>query len=193
MIKPRKQERKIIKIFIICFLIGCLISFIFYKNLNKNDLDLIIDNIKENNILFNIENNSINHLKILSISLLFSLIYIGLPILTGLLVGESFSVFLKLLLINKIYKIKGIIYMFFYTLLNYGFYIFILLIIFKRIINIIKHLYKSRFKKETLNYNLIFNNLINSIILIIINFIYDYLLFLYGSNILNIFKSLCKI
>ena len=193
MIKPRKQERKIIKIFIICFLIGSLIALIFYKNIDKDNLNIIINNIKENKTFFNIENNSINHLKLLSICVLFSLIYIGLPILTGLLVGKGFSIFLKILLINKIYKIKGIIYMFFYTLLNYGFYIYILLILFKRIINIIKHLYKNKFKKETLNYNLIFNSLISSIILIIINFIYDYLLFLYGSNILNIFKSLCKI
>ena len=193
MIKPRKQERKIIKIFIICFLIGSLIALIFYKNIDKDNLNIIINNIKENKNFFNIENSSVNHLKLLSICVLFSLIYIGLPILTGLLVGEGFSVFLKILLINRIYKIKGIIYIVFYILLNYGFYIFILLILFKRIINIIKHLYKNKFKKETLNYNLIFNNLISSIILIIINFIYDYLLFLYGSNILNIFKSLCKI
>lgn len=193
MIKPHKKNKKVIKLFIICFLIGSLISFIFYKNLNKNDLDLILYNIKENEIFFNMENNSINHIKILSICVLFSLIYIGVPILTGLIVGEGFSIFLKILFINKIYKIKGIIYMILYILLNYGFYIFILFIIFKKLINIFKILYKNKLKSEPINYHNIYLNIIRCIFLIIINFIFDYIIYLYGINILNIFKSVTKI
>ncbi|MBR5662671.1 MAG: hypothetical protein IKX00_03335 [Bacilli bacterium] len=193
MIKLNKKSRKIIRLFIICFLIGSLVAFIFYSNLNKDDLNNIINNIKENNILFNIENNSINHLKILSVSVLFSLIFIGLPIFTGILIGEGFNIFLKVLLIHKIYKFKGIIYVVLYLMINYGFYIFILFIIFKKILNIIKNLYKYKIKKETINYNSIYNNLVKCIILIIINFIFDYILFLYSFNLLAIFKQICKI
>ena len=188
-----KKNHKIIKLFIFCFIIGFIIAYLFYHKIDKKDLNIIINNIKTNNILFNIENNSINHLKILSLIILFSLIFIGFPIFIGLLIGEGFNISLNFILFNKIYQFKGIIYILYYSFLNCFIYILILLILFKRIINITKALYKYKFKGESLNSSYIYTNLVKCIYLIIINLIIDYLLYLYGYNILRFIKRLCRI
>ena len=184
--KPYSIRNKVIKIFLICFIIGLIISIIYISNMNKNDLSNIIYNIKENKIFFYTNNNLIDHLKLLSIITLFSLIYIGLPIFIGLLISEGFSISIKFILLYKIYRIKGIFYAVLYLIINNIFYLLTLYFIFKKIVKIIKILYRHKIKQENINYYQIYSSLIRIIVLIIINFIYDYILYLYGYNILNL-------
>lgn len=188
-----KTKNKIIKLFIICFLIGALISFIYFKNISKEDLNIIINNIKENELFFNVNSNAFDHLKLLSLILLFSLMFIGMPIFVGLIVGESFSLLIRFFFAYKAYKFKGVIYILLLTIFDYGIYIFILYLLFRLINKIIYTLYKYKIKNEIINYNQIYLYLKRGMYLIIINLIYDYLLCLYGIHLLKLFRYICKI
>ena len=183
-------KNKKIKLFILCLLIGFVIATLYFCSLNKNDLDLMLLRIKESDTFFNPINTSTDNIKILSLIILFSFIYVGFILFLGLLITEGFKIFLKSLFIYKIYKFKGVMYLLLYTIINNLMYFIILYFIFRRIINVFSILYKYRFKNENINYNLLYNNLIKLIFLVIINFIIDYVLYLNGISIINFLRYL---
>ena len=191
--KISKHKRKILKLFIVCFAIGFIIAIFFYNSLEKTEIKKLVNQIKINKVLFTPVNNTINHIKILAVILLLSYFYIGLPLFIGLIISESFKIFLRLIFLYKIYEFNGLIYGLLYTLINNGFYIFILIYMFKNIIKIFKIMYKNKIKKENMDYRLVYRILIKSIIYIIIIFISDLLLYLYGNKIIYIIKHICKI
>ncbi|MBO4601325.1 MAG: hypothetical protein J5634_03750 [Bacilli bacterium] len=190
--RMKKKHSKYFKIYVITFIIGIVIAILFINNLSKNELNTILINIKKHKVLFNINNNSIDHLKILSVILVLSFIYIGMPLFIGLLISESFKISLKIILLTKIFKTRGFIYGVLYNLINGGLFIVLSYFLFKRIIRIFKKLYLNKFKGEILNYNELYNLLIKTIFLIILIFISDLLIYFYGNNVLSIFKNICK-
>ena len=186
-------KSKIIKAFIICFIIGFILSILFYLSLDKTEIKSLVESVRNSNILFKTSNNIVNHLKILSVIILLNFIFIGIPLYIGLLISESFRIFLRLIILNKIYKFKGIIYGIIYTVINNGIYIIMLLFILKKLLKIIKILCKNKFKKENINYSILYSCFINVITLVIIIFISDTVIYLYANKLLNIFIKLCKL
>ena len=186
-------KNKIIKTFIICFIVGLILSVLFYLSLDKTEIKLLVDTIKNNSILYKTSNNMINHLKILSVIIILNFLYIGIPLYIGLLISESFKIFLRLIILYKAFKIKGVIYGVIYALINNGIYIVFLLVIFKKLIKIFKIIYKYKFKKENINYSTLYYYFINTIIVLVLIFISDMLIYFYGSKLLYIFIRLCKI
>lgn len=191
--KHLKLKNKLIKVFFICLIIGSLLSLLFYFSLDKKEINSIISAVKDNKILFSVTNNTTNHLKILSVAILLSYFFIGLPLYIGLIISEGFKITLRIVILLKIYKFKGIIYAILYTIINNGIYLVLLTFIFKKIIKITRMLYKNKFKKEVLNYNLLYNYFISAISLVIIIFISDLIIYLYGNSLLNIIIKICKI
>lgn len=191
--KHLKLKNKLIKVFFICLIIGSLLSLLFYFSLDKKEINSIISAVKDNKILFSVTNNTTNHLKILSVAILLSYFFIGLPLYIGLIISEGFKITLRIVILLNIYKFKGIIYAILYTIINNGIYLVLLTFIFKKIIKITRMLYKNKFKKEVLNYNLLYNYFISAISLVIIIFISDLIIYLYGNNLLNIIIKICKI
>ena len=190
--RMKKKHSKYFKTYVITFIVGIVIAILFINNLNKNELNTILINIKNHKFLFNINNNSIDHIKILSVILVLSFIYIGMPLFIGLLISESFKISLKIILLTKIFKTRGFIYGVLYNLINGGLFIVLSYFLFKKIIRIFKKLYLNKFKGEILNYNELYNLLIKTIFLIILIFISDLLIYFYGNNVLSIFKNICK-
>ena len=188
-----KLNNKILKLYLVCLLLGIIIGFLFYFNLNKNEIESLIISIKQNKVLFKTCNNAINHLKIMSVILVLSYFFIGIPLFIGLLITESFKITLRLIILSKIYRFKGIIYGLLYTIFNNGIYIILLIFILKKLLKIVKILYKNKIKKENINYASLYSNFINVISLTILIFISDLLIYMYGNNILNLFRSMCKI
>ena len=186
-------KSKIIKAFIICFIIGFILSILFYLSLDKAEIKSLVESVRNSNILFKTSNNIVNHLKILSVIILLNFVFIGIPLYIGLLISESFRIFLRLIILNKIYKFKGIIYGIIYTVINNGIYIIMLLFILKKLLKILKILYKNKFKKENINYSILYSCFINVITLVIIIFISDTVIYLYANKLLNIFIKLCKL
>lgn len=191
--KHLKLKNKLIKVFFICLIIGSLLSLLFYFSLDKKEINSIISAVKDNKILFSVTNNTTNHLKILSVAILLSYFFIGLPLYIGLIISEGFKITLRIVILLKIYKFRGIIYAILYTIINNGIYLVLLTFIFKKIIKITRMLYKNKFKKEVLNYNLLYNYFISAISLVIIIFISDLIIYLYGNSLLNIIIKICKI
>ena len=93
----KKKTSIVIKLYIICFIVGYIIAFLFYNSLNKTEINDIVNSIKVNQILFKPVNNSITHLKILSVILLLSFFYIGFIIFLGLIISEGFKIFLRII------------------------------------------------------------------------------------------------
>ena len=190
--KNKKVARNT-KVYILCFVTGFIIAVIFYNSLNKAEINSIINSIKVNQILFKPLNNSIIHLKILSVILLLSFIYIGFVIFLGLLISEGFKIFLRIIFLSKIYHIKGFFYGTLYTLINYGLYIYLLIFFYKKIIKICINIYKKNIKKENLDYVIMYKYLIKSIIIILTVFLTDFIIYLYGNNLISIIRNICKI
>ena len=191
--KLTKKTNKYLKVFIILFVIGIFISFIYFNSLNNSDINRFINIIKNNRILFKVENNAIYHLKILSVITIFSILFIGIPIFIGLIIKEGFILFFRVILLYKIYKFKGVIYALLHYITGNLIYLILTYIIFKKIIIIGKKLYLYKFKNQNININEIYNLLLKCIYIIIIIFINDLLIYLYQSNIINILQKFCKL
>ena len=82
--KNNKYKNKTLKLFIGLFLVGIITSILYFNYLDKDDLNIFIKAIKESNILDKPINNITNHLKILSVITMFSIIFIGFPLCSGL-------------------------------------------------------------------------------------------------------------
>ncbi len=101
-------KNKSFKFFIICLLIGFLLSIIYYFSLKSSELKTVLDSINNNNPFFYIINNSIEHIKVLSLIVLLSYIYIGFPLFIGLIISEGFKIFIKFIFMYKLYKFLNI-------------------------------------------------------------------------------------
>ena len=190
--KLRKIKNKYFKFFSLCFLFGFVLALIYYININKNELDILINNILYNKSLYMITNNMVNHLKILCVILCFSFVFIGFPIYIGLIISEGFSFFLRILILYKIYKVRGVIYSLIYYLINNGIYIFLLYLLSKKIINIIKLIYTYKVKQEQIKFEQLLVIINRTILIIIFIFINDLILYLYGFKLIKIFAFLLK-
>lgn len=193
MMKINKYKLKIINIFILCFIIGLVISILFYNHFSKKELIILINNVKEKNIFSKVNNNIIDHLKILSVILVLSFIYIGIPLFIGYIISIFFKISFKLIIITKIYKLKGLIYGLLYILITEGFFIFIMYYFFKKILKLVKYIYSIKNKKDLINYNELYSILIKTIVLIIIIFISDIIIGIYGNHFLNLINFICKV
>ena len=182
----KKKNNGIIRLFIICFIIGLFIAVLFYQSLNKEETSNIINTIIKDKLLFKTSNNGINNIKLLSLILFFSLFYLGVPLFMGILIKDSFKISLKIIFLYKIYKFKGILYLFLYIILNYFIYIVLLYYLYKKIVKISLKLYKNKIYKETIDYKYLYILIKKAIIIIILIFINDYLVYLYGNKLLNI-------
>lgn len=191
MIKKLKK-RKYFSLFLMLFLIGTIISIFYYNSLSKEDVLVITSNIKDDSIIKYINNNTIDHLKILSIITLFSLIFIGTPVLFGLIISEGFNLSFRIIFLLKIYKFNGLLYGLIYYLINNGIYLYLLYILYKRVIKVFKKLYSYKFKNETINYYEINSFILRNIGIIIIIFISDFIIYKYGYNLLKLFAFLIK-
>lgn len=186
------KKNKYLKFFIMFYVLGIIISIFYFYNIDKDKINIIVTSIKENNLLLNSTNNIINHLKILSVTSLFTMIFIGIPIFIGLIISEGFISFFRFIVLYKTYKMKGIIFGLIYYILNNLFYIIFLYIIFRKLIILAKKIYKLIIKKENINFSEIYNILHSIIYIIIIIFIIDSLTFFYTPKILKIFAFLLK-
>lgn len=190
--KTRKKRNKYLVLFITLFIIGMIISLIYFNSLKKEEINVFINSIKTNDFLSKPINNITNHLKILSVITIFSVIFIGFPICSGLIISEGFDFFFRLIILYKTYKIKGSIYALLYYLINNLIYIMLLYIIFKKIIIICRKIYKYKVKNDNSNISDIYLIIYKIIYLIIFIFISDVIIYLYSSKILNMFAFLLK-
>lgn len=189
--KKLKTNKKI-KLFIILFIFGIILGFIYINHFNKKELINISNCIKNNKCNLIITNNAINHIKLLSFVTLFSYIYIGVLFLFGTIISEGFIFVLRILIYYKIKHMKGLLYALIYYFLNNILYLILLFILFKKIINIVKQIYIYRKKKEISRLNIVLDNVIRSIFIILLIFGTDLLIYNFFPKILKLFAFLLK-
>lgn len=177
------------KLFIYLFIFGIILGLIYYNHLDINKIKTISNSIKNNN---NISINNVEHVKLLSFISLFSFIYIGILFLFGAIVSEGFIFIIRILILYKTNKVKGLIYGLIYYLFNNIFYLIFVYLFFKKIINIIKEIYIFKKKRELSRLNIIFDNINRIIILIILVFSFDLTTYHFFSKIINLFAFLLK-
>lgn len=180
------------KLFIFLTVVGLIISVLFLVNINQDSIKSILENITNQNYFSNIQNNAVVQLKNISLSMLFSVFIIGLIYLFSLIIFESFSIFLNLFLLVKLYGVGGAAYSLIYNLINSGIYIFILYYILKKIISLINRIYFEKKIYKKIDYKESFDEIKKMLIIIIISFLFSVTLYYFSNKILNIFAFLIK-
>ncbi len=175
-------KKKYVKIFSFIYLISLIISFILYSKLNN---PTILDNIK--NITQYLNTNHINfifnHLIIISIFLISSIFLIGIIIFPLYFLFELITINFNLIVLFNIYKLKGLIFGFIYTFLTKFIYLIFILLIYKKLIKILKQ-FISKNSSDSLTIFLK-KNIISIFIYLIIIFLNDLLIYLFLTKILS--------
>lgn len=181
--------KKVIKnkrICLIIFIIVFIISFhIFIKSNNKA---LIIEignniNILKTNYIF-------NHNIILLISMILNIILLGMPFISVVLMYELISIIYLIISFTMVYGFKGLIFILVYLLLTKFIYIFSMILLNSKYYRQFKLVVKSiNNRKINLNIMIIYKYII---IIILFNLIYEFLLNIFLSDIINNIYVLLK-
>ncbi len=177
------SHKKLMKIVLIFIFISLFLAFFVFTKLDNS---LIISNVK--NMAEYLSNNNLNfifnHFISISLIITLSLTIVGLIFIPIYLFYEVICILYSFYIFVLAFSIKGFIYALFFNLITKGFYIFFLLIIIRKIKNIVVTIYKYHNKENIdVKYSLIKNikAIIVSIILIIISDIFIYFI---GTTIL---------
>lgn len=181
--------KKVIKnkrICLIIFIIVFIISFhIFIKSNNKT---LIIEignniNILKTNYIF-------NHNIILLISMFLNIILLGMPFISVILMYELISIIYLIISFTMVYGFKGLIFILIYLLLTKFIYIFSMILLNSKYYRQFKLVVKSiNNRKIDLNIMIIYKYII---VIILFNLIYEFLLNIFLSDIINNIYILLK-
>lgn len=181
--------KKVIKnkrICLIVFIIVFIISFhIFIKSNNKT---LIIEignniNILKTNYIF-------NHNIILLISMFLNIILLGMPFISVILMYELISIIYLIISFTMVYGFKGLIFILIYLLLTKFIYIFSMILLNSKYYRQFKLVVKSiNNRKIDLNIMIIYKYII---VIILFNLIYEFLLNIFLSDIINNIYVLLK-
>lgn len=176
-----KNHKNLLKFLIAFVILGILISFLLFNKFENKDIILSIKNIEEY-----LHNNHINylltHFTIVSIMITSSLTIIGTITFPIYLLYEIISINYNILIFIKAYHFAGLIYGILYNFLTKFVFLLLLIILFKKVINIIKVLFNSDEKITLYSLNKNIKIIICLIIAIIIN---DLLIYLFASKILE--------
>ncbi len=175
-----KKNKKYLVFMVSIVLIGLIVGIIYYyiqsSNVKNNIINIIstYDSFKYNAI--------IKDLIIMSLLLISSFFIIGLPLSIFYIFYEGFSIGFLLSLFFASFKIKGVIYLLLFLLIN-KIIIFILMFFFiQKIINIARYMIGYIiYKKEGLIKEKIIKNFISSLSYIIIVFFLNIFLYFLSS------------
>jgi len=130
------KNKKYLKFILIIFIIGILSGVLYYNFLNNDIENNIIDTIKNINILNS--NYIIKDLVIMSVLLVSSFFIIGIPLSIFFLFYESLSIGFLINIFYGAYKIKGLIYIFSYLIINRLLNLILIFFFLQKVFNISK-------------------------------------------------------
>jgi len=193
MYKRKFLIKRSFKVFLGFFLIGIVLSIIYYSNMNKSDLNNVLYNIKNNKyLILNNHEDMLFHLKIISIILVFNFIHIGIFFFFGLIITEGYKFMIKTLFFLKVFKNSGLIYYLIYYLITNLIYLVLLYTLLKKVIKISKLFFKKEIKKENINYLDIINLTKHSVYTLLLIVATDFIIFQNYKHIAKLFAFLLK-
>lgn len=187
-----KRHRKLVKVIILFVLLSLIISFIIFKRVDDTKLISEIKNIDE--LLLN---HKINYIlpHFIIMALLFSSFCIGLGLILFPLyiLFELVSVGYNIIIFSSIFKFRGFIYAIFYNILTKALYIFLICLLFKKLIEFLKVIIAIFSNKEDISSKYLLKLKIKKII-IVTSFILlnDILIYLFANRILMKLTTILK-
>ncbi len=188
LISSSNKLTKYLKPILIFSLLGFILSFFIYHNINNDSL------INEINSLSFLDNNlNLLPLHFIFLGILLSFSFIGLCFIIFPLyfLFEIICIFYNFFIFFHIFKFNGLIFSLIYNILLKSIYISLLLIIFKQLFKLTKDILNTLKYNSEKNYN--FQKRIKiiaiCIILIILN---DILIYFFGAKILTKLSFLLK-
>lgn len=147
-----KYNKNLLKGLLLFIIISFLISFLLF---NKLDNSNIINSSK--NIIEYLSNQNINyiliHFIVISVLLTCSLTVIGIAMFPLYFLYEIISINYSIFIFIKAFQFSGFVYGIIYSILTKGIFLFLLLLLFKKVANIIKCIIKMEEEKAQ-NYSI---------------------------------------
>ena len=173
-----KYKRVIIASLVI---LSILFGMYLFSKLSTENIDFLVTNI--NTVKYINFKTIIFHLIILSLSLVFSFIGLGIIILLLYLLFEGIIIGFMLSLFINVYKFSGLITIGAYLIIFKAFIIFFCILLILKYIKLFKSMIRF-IKQQKID---ISKTVINSIIIITCIILYDLFLWTLGNKLLNIF------
>lgn len=181
-----KNKAKLIKYLIIFLCFSFILSYLIFKHIDNTLILTDLENIE--NILKNTHINYLfYHFLVFSILFTFSFTGIGILLFPIYLVFETVSIWYNLWIFTKLYHLGGLFYSLIYIMLTKMLFFLFLLLIFKRLLNLIKII----FTKKDIDFRYAFLvNLKKIFIISLFLFLNDIFIYFLGNIILEKFLFL---
>lgn len=184
-----KNNKKYFKLLLILLCLGFFIGLILIKKLN---IETLLENTKsiESYLNTNKINFLTNHILTLLILCISALTIIGLILFPLNIIYEGICIFFNIYTLTNIFKLNGFVYSIIYIIITKGLYVSLLIIIFKKLITLIKIVITKKDKNE--KKALVFKVLKQISIYTFLLILNDFLIFLIGNKILSILLFVIK-
>lgn len=184
-----KNNKKYFKLLLILLFLGFFIGLILIKKLN---IETLLENTKsiESYLNTNKINFLTNHLLTLLILCISAITLIGLILFPLNIIYEGICIFFNIYTLTNIFKLNGFVYSIIYITITKGLYLSLFIIIFKKLITMVKIVIAKKDKNE--KKALVFKNLKQISIYTFLLISNDFLIFLIGNKILSIFLFIIK-
>ncbi len=184
-----KNNKKYFKLLLILLCLGFFIGLILIKKLN---IETLLENTKsiESYLNTNKINFLTNHILTLLILCISALTIIGLILFPLNIIYEGICIFFNIYTLTNIFKLNGFVYSIIYIIITKGLYLSLLIIIFKKLITLIKIVITKKDKNE--KKALVFKVLKQISIYTFLLILNDFLIFLIGNKILSILLFVIK-
>lgn len=177
---------------VVVLVLGVVGGIFFLLYMNEAGREIVLSNI--NDWVMDIGNGHVNyilsHLMILSLFLVISSFFVGMPIFIFYLFYNGFSLGFIISSLGSIFGFKGILYSFFYILVTKAVYIFFLIFYLFFLFRIGEKVFLRWIHKEKGNKEGIYLIYKKCLLLLGIIFINDLILYFWGGKLLNIFHFL---
>ena len=184
MIKINKHRKFVVITTAILF--SFLFGIFIYSKLSEQHLEFILNHAT--NLKYITFNTILVHILILNLSFLLSFLGVGIFVLLCYLFFEGVVIGFMTAYFTSLYHLSGIFYSFFYLLIYKFILLFLITLLILKSLKITRSMIKL-LKKEKID---ITKTVLNTICICILIILYDFILLLFGTNLLNIFSFLIK-
>lgn len=184
-----KNNKNYLKTVLLFLFLGLIIGFLLAKKITNNEL---LDQIKNlaNYLSTNRINFLLNHTTTMCISFIVSLTIIGLVLFPLNIIYEGICISFNIFTLTSVFKLNGFMYGLIFSLFTKCIYLILLIIIYRKILTIIKTIFnkKDKLEKKTIIIKKVKQINIFSCLMLL----NDILIFLIGNKILALFLFLIK-
>ncbi len=176
------KKKKFLKIMAFLSILGMVLGFLIYKNIDNTK---VLKEIKNIDVLLNKPINLIFiHFIFLASFITCSVLGLGIIIFTLYFIIEIAAISYNFFIFSKVFGVNGAFFSLIYTLIIKGLYIIFLLVIFKHMVYLTKKIIKIIMNKNSLDKEMIGVNLKMIALNIVLIMINDILVYIFANDLL---------